>query len=192
MAPAMMIASLVVAAAGAAFQIKAANDASKMAKYQHDATMQAAKANLMAEQTELNRQQDEARKDAVAQQGDRTRRANDELGTIRVLAGEMGASANTFNALLAENAYAEGIDLSRIDLNFQNAYAAGEAGKKAAHQNYMNAATGAGLQLSNAKMNARNSKIAAGIDFASSALQIASSAYGGGAAKAAIKTQDIR
>src|SRR5688500_13366258 len=82
-----------------------------------EAQAEANNTNADLQYRELDRQQNETNRVAQEERSDRMMRARQELGTLRVLSGERGASANTSGALLREVGYWEGVDLGRIEAN---------------------------------------------------------------------------
>jgi hypothetical protein len=90
---------------------------------------------------ETQRQQDENNRIATEKKSDRIRAANQELGTIRAAAGEMGLASMT--PFVVEVGYNEGADLSRIEANRQgqedSLTAQAKAGQTAAMSNIQNA-----------------------------------------------------
>ena len=113
---------------------------SEAANTQKMAAIQARQAveQTTAQYVEVDRQQRKVNRIAEEQRSDRMRKAYSEMGTMRVLAGERGASSQTTNALLSEVGYLAGLDLSRIEQNRKANINAGEASKKAAHQGAVN------------------------------------------------------
>ena len=114
--------SAVSSATGAAMSASAANAQSR-----------AALKNFQARDAELTRQQIETKRIASEDKSDTIREADRTLGEIRVAAGEVGAMGNTsYIRMMVELGGAEGIDLSRIERNRQEAVASAQAGKEAA------------------------------------------------------------
>lgn len=114
---------------------------------------------------ELTRQQEEVQRIAREDRSDVMRRASQELGAIRVAAGEVGATDNAFLRMVQELGYVEGVDLSRIESNRRNQIEALQEEKKAVSQGYLNTTR----QLFN---QARVQKTQAVLGFVGSALQI--------------------
>ncbi len=133
--PAIMIASSVAQGAMGFMQARsqAANEM-KIASMQAKAAVEQA----TAQYAEIDRQQREVNRIAEEQRSDRMSKARQELGTIRVLAGERGASGQTTEALLGEVGYFAGLDLSRIEANRKANIDAGQAAKKAAQRGAIN------------------------------------------------------
>jgi hypothetical protein len=107
------------------------------AQQQADRSNQIALQNQrIAEENRQNRaravsaEQEQAMEAAVRAKADQAQRASAALGTLRVVAGEMGTSTSTFNALVRQQGYAEGTDQSRIDRTYERQFAAGELQKK--------------------------------------------------------------
>jgi len=133
--PAIMIASTVAQGALGFMQARsqAANEM-KIASMQAKAAVEQAQAQY----AEVDRQQREVNRIAEEQRSDRMSKARQELGTLRVLSGERGVSAQTTDALLGEVGYFAGLDLSRIEANRKANIDAGEASKKAAYRGAIN------------------------------------------------------
>jgi hypothetical protein len=91
-----------------------------------------------AQYEEIDRQQREVNRIAEEQRADRVRKADQELGSLRVLAGERGLSGTTFFSMAQEVGYWSGLDISRINENRDANIAAGEASKKSAQQGALN------------------------------------------------------
>lgn len=164
--PAIMIATAVAQGALSFMQAR-----SEAANTQKMAAIQARQAveQTTAQYAEIDRQQRGVNRIAEEQRSDRMRRAYSEMGTMRVLAGERGASAQTTNALLGEVGYLAGLDLSRIEQNRKANIDAGEASKKAAHQGAVNV-------IDIAKNQSRVASKTVGMALVGTGLQIAGSA----------------
>lgn len=143
-----------------------AGQAKAMARAEEEAAQQ----QWQLQQEELTRQQREAQETAAEERSDVVRRASRELGTIRAMAGDMGASSGAFARMVAELGGSEGIDLARINRNRDNRVDSLQASKKGSSQEYTNRVTYARNQASAAKTNAV-------LGFAGSALQIGSGYY---------------
>jgi hypothetical protein len=167
--PAIMIA---VAVAGAAQQFMATRQ--QAANDQKIASIQAKQAveQTTAQYAEIDRQEREVNRIAEEQRSDRMRKAYQEMGTLRVLAGERGASAQTTNALLGEVGYFAGLDLSRIEQNRKANIDAGEASKKAAHQGAINVIDIASNQSKVASKTVNMALIGTGIQIAGESMNI--------------------
>ena len=157
---------LVIAVASAAMQFKQsrdeANNQAKMAGIQ----ARQAEQQVNAQYTEIDRQQRKVNEVAEEQRSDRTRKAQQELGTMRVLVGERGVSQTTGEALMGEVGYYAGLDLSRIEINRQDNIEQGEAAKRAAQQGGLNAIEIAQNQINVAGQSVRNAGFGAGIQIA--------------------------
>jgi hypothetical protein len=130
------------------------------------AGMQSAAANSQAKAqiAESTRQQTEVNKQANQQKGDRARQADEQLGTLRVLAGERGqGGTSTYFRQTLDLGYTEGLDLSRIEANRQAKVDSLQADKK-------NAA-------SQAKSTSNNAFICAGLSTVGAGLQIGGQMY---------------
>jgi uncharacterized membrane protein YciS (DUF1049 family) len=103
--------------------------ANRQAKQQSEQIAQQATAQYQ----EVNRQEQEVNRVAEEQRSDRVNKARQELGSLRVIAGETGASQSTFQSMATEIGYNSGLDLSRMETTRQGNIDAGEANKKAAH-----------------------------------------------------------
>jgi hypothetical protein len=173
----LAIGSAVVGAAGSFASMGAARSS---AQAQADAASDQAEFQYK----EITRQQEQVNETAAEQKSDRMRKAAQELGTLRVLAGERGASGSTFTSLAQEIGYFEGLDLSRIDTNRKNNIASGEASKEAARM-------GAAQTVSIASNQAKVAGIAGGLNIVGSGLQIGSGYYGQQAQLNALKNQKV-
>jgi len=155
-----MIAIAVMSAAMSFMQAKQqADNQAKMA------SIEAKQANkqAIAQYAEVDRQQREVNRVAEEQRSDRMRKARQELGTMRVLVGERGASDATGNAMMNEVGYYAGLDLSRIESNRQDNIAQGEAAKKAAQQGALNTLEIAKNQASVANKTVNMALVGSGI-----------------------------
>lgn len=164
---ALIISAVVSAAAAATSAVVQSSNANKMAAAQQDAANQQA----ALQYKEIVRQQEQVNQTAQEQQSDRIRKARQDLGTLRVVAGEQGLSGSSLTSQFMELGYAEGLDLSRIESNRQNNIDSGEASKAAARQGAINTITIAENQASAAKTSAMMGAVGSG-------LQIATSAWG--------------
>ena len=174
----LTVTALVVAAATAAVQVSNANE---MQSIQNKAAVKQAELQYK----EISRQQGEVNRISQEQKSDRVRKADQELGTLRVLAGERGVSGGTFTALAQEIGYFEGIDLSRIEGNRESNIEAGEAQKKAAQQGAINTVTIAAQQASAATTGAVLNGIGSG-------LQIGAGYYNKGEQLDALKNRKVQ
>lgn len=73
--------------------------------------------NLNAVYNETTHRETKINEAAQAESSDRVRQANRELGTLRVAAGEMGATATSSHLMAGGFGFAEGLDLGRIESN---------------------------------------------------------------------------
>ena len=138
----------------------------------------AAERNFALRNEELTRQQVETNRIAMEDRSDIIRRANQELGAIRVASGEVGASQSSFVRMVAELGATEGIDLSRIESNRKNQVASQQASKRSAAVDYSNTVTRARNEYKSAVTNSV-------LGFVGSGLQIGGSYYRGRAAQQA-------
>jgi hypothetical protein len=135
------------------------------------AQAQAAEMQAQATYAEATRQQTESNRIATEQKSDRIRQADQELGTLRVIVGELGSSSATSTNFFKEAGYIEGLDLSRIESNRQARIDSLQASKEAAHTGAMNT-----VSMANQQANFRTTN--ALIGFAGSALRIGADTYG--------------
>lgn len=173
MGPAIPAAMLAISAVSAGMKFM---EAREQARYQAQAAVaqaEAANVNANLQYQEIDRQQRETSRVAQEQRSDRMMRARQELGTLRVLSGERGASATTSGALLREVGYWEGVDLGRIEANRKASIDAGEAQKKATYQNALNGITDANLTAKAASKSVKWAGIGAGLSIVSDSLSIA-------------------
>lgn len=133
----------ILAAGSLALSAVTAFTGTQRARANAEAEADAAAQEFALQQTELTRQQREAQGIAQEERSDVVRRANQELGTLRAMTGEMGASPNAFARMVAELGGAEGIDLARINRNRDNRVSALQASKDSSSQQYTNRATAA-------------------------------------------------
>lgn len=140
------------------------------AKSNAEAEAEAAAQENTLRQQELTRQQEEVQGIAREERSDVVRRANRELGTIRAMAGEMGASRGAFARMVAELGGAEGIDIARINRNRDNRVDSLQASKVSSTQSYANRVTRANNQAS-------SQITSAALGFVGSGLQIGSGYY---------------
>ncbi len=166
MGPVIPVIMIGMAVASAAMQFQqqraAANNESKIAAIQAKQAVE----QTNAQYAEIDRQEREVNRIAEEQRSDRMRTVRSELGTMRVLAGERGASDATTNALLGEVGYLAGLDLSRIEQNRKANIEAGEASKRAAQQGALNTIDIAKNQISVANKTIGLSLIGTGIQIA--------------------------
>lgn len=131
-----------------------------------EAQFKAAARQAHASYKEITRQQEEVNRIAQEQVSDRVRAANQEMGALRVTAGERGASASTVVGLARTIAHLEGVDISRINKNRKSNIEAGEAAKEAARIGFVNT-------INLAQNQAEVEVLSAGLNFLGSGLQIA-------------------
>ena len=142
----------------------------QQANSQAEAAGRAANATFVERDAELTRQQDESNRLADEDRSDVVRRADQELGSLRVAMGELGASATSQAALLSEIGAVEGINLGRIEGNRKNSIESLQAGKRAAKVGYNNTVTQAYNQAKASNTNAL-------LNFAATGLQIGGGEY---------------
>lgn len=73
--------------------------------------------NLNAVYNETTHRETKINEAAQADHSDRVRQANRDIGTLRVAAGEMGATATSSTLMAGGVGFAEGLDLGRIESN---------------------------------------------------------------------------
>lgn len=169
-----VIAMSIASAASAAASIDQANQAKKRAAQQAADTYRAAEENAKAQYAETNRKQAEAGLDAMNEQSDRIRAANEQVGTMR--ATETALSDASLGTLLFENAYGNALNYTRIDETFHRQIAALESEKSGAAQNYINTTTQAKNQASNVMAEASARQTNAVLGAAGSYLSISNTA----------------
>jgi len=130
-----------------------------------EAQIRAATRQAEASYAEISRQQEEVNRIAQEQIADRVRTANQEMGALRVTAGERGASASTVVGLARTIAHLEGVDITRIDRNRKSNIEAGEAAKEVASVGMLNT-------IDLARNQAEVEVLSAGLNFLGSGLQI--------------------
>lgn len=135
------------------------------------ATEKAARANAALQIAELTRQQEEVNRLAGEEVSDTIRRANQELGALRAVAGDAALSGSSFQRLVVELGAVEGLDLSRIEMNRINRLEALQSAKKKARQDYINI-------VKQAYNNARAEQLDAAFDFIGDIFQISMSQIG--------------
>ncbi len=113
----------------------------RQAQQQADAQFAAQLQNFNNQQTELTRQQTEANRIAEEEKSDTVRRANQELGSIRVAAGEQGASESSALRIANELFFVEGLDLSRTEKNRLNRVTSLQSSKDSSRQGQQNIIT---------------------------------------------------
>lgn len=117
-----------------------------MAAQAISANMQAKQQAKMAEQTaaqnkdlaieEATRQQTEVNRVAGEDKSDRARIADRELATLRVMSGETGGATTTYQRMIQELGFFEGMDISRIEGNRKSKVDALQDDKKGAILHY--------------------------------------------------------
>ena len=139
---------------GVAQSMSQASQQQKLAQRQYQQQQEIAQRNYALQTQEIERQQSEVSEIAQKQKAERIRVADQELGTLRVVAGETGAAGGTYAALVRELAFFEGMDLSTIEANRKRNIEKGQSEKEFARQGAMNtitiAKTQADVQIANA------------------------------------------
>jgi hypothetical protein len=156
---AALVASAVIAAASAAYQYKAAGDAAK-------AQSAAAAQQAQFAYQELDRQAGQVNQVAAEKKGDRARAADQEMSSLRAIMAEKGGlQTSTYESLVNQVGYVEGMDLSRIDTNAKNELDSIQAQKEKVH-------IGAAQAVEIADREALNARVGAGLQLASNALTL--------------------
>lgn len=119
---------------------------------------------------ELTRQQGQANEAAHEKKSDTVRRAEQMLGALNVASAENGLSTSTFDRMVAEIGYAEGLDLSRIERDRADTLSALQASKQSGSFSAASTIEAESLKMQNAGLGSALSIIGSG-------LQIGSSAY---------------
>lgn len=139
---------------GVAQSMSQASQQQKLAQRQYQQQQEIAQRNYSLQTQEIERQQSEVSEIAQKQKAERIRVADQELGTLRVVAGETGSAGGTYAALVRELAFFEGMDLSTIEANRKRNIEKGQSEKEFARQGAMNtitiAKTQADVQVANA------------------------------------------
>jgi hypothetical protein len=160
---AIAVASLALSAVSTFAQARASSEAAQ-------GEMDAAAATAKLQMAEATRQQEETNRVATEDKSDVIRRANYELGTIRVTASELGAGGSSLSRLATELGAVKGTDLGRIESNRAGSVAALQSQKVAARQGAQNI-------ISSAYQSAKAQRTAAVLGFAGTALSIGGGYY---------------
>lgn len=161
-------------AVSAVMQMDQAARAEDRARQQAQADYRAAKAETEAQYQETNRKQAEAAKDAMVEQSDRIREANEALGTMR--ATETALSDASLGTILFENAYGDALNYTRIDESFRREFAALESEKYANEQAYINRVTQSKNQADNYILESQARATGAVLNAFGSGLQVGAGA----------------
>lgn len=154
-----------------------ANQQASQAQQIYNQNIAIAQRNAQMQNDEVLRQERQALEETVQQQMDRQRVANAELGTLRVLQGEMGMTGLSFDRLLLENSYGEGLDLTRMATGYGRALERGEADRANIAAGFDAAARGQGAQLMQVQSQARSAGMSSLIGGLGSAVQIGTGWY---------------
>lgn len=165
-----MTAMIALSAMQGVMAISQANAAARRAEEQAQAEYRAAAEETKAKYQEGNRKIAESQADALDEQSDRIRAANEALGTLR--ATETALSDSSLGTIFFENAYGDALNYTRIDENAKREQMALESEKYGAEQSYINRTTLAQNQASNAIAEANARKTSAVLGIASSGLKI--------------------
>jgi len=133
-------------------------------------TQVAAQQNFAFRDEELTRRQGEVRDLGKEEKSDVVREADRQLGTMRVVAGDVMASDASMVRMLAEMGGTEGLDIGRIDATTERRVEELQASKRASQQEYVNI-------VSQSYQRERASILDATLGFAGSALQIGGNYY---------------
>lgn len=128
----LMVAGLGLSAFGTINGMAQANQQAAFAKQVAAQQQKVLEQNFANQNASINDQEEQAIENATRAKSDREAKAAAQFATLRVLAGEMGTSGQTFNALVQQGAYAEGTDLSRVDSTYEHQWNALEFGRKQA------------------------------------------------------------
>ena len=134
----------------------------------HNAEAAATAAQMRDE--ELSRQQKQINEAAQEKKSDTVRHAEQMLGALNVANAENGLSTSTFDRMIAEIGYAEGIDLSRVERNRNDSITALQAQKRAG-------SFSAGSSIEAEALKMQNAGLGGALSVVGSGLQIGSSAY---------------
>lgn len=155
--------------ASAVAGVAAASQQAKVAKQSTERAYEAEASNFALVQKENTRLQRESNDLYDTEVSDRVRLANRELGTLSVMLGEMGASSSSSTALLIDQSYTKGMDISRIEQSRINQIESLQSAKRAGQQGYLNQTTLAYSQgaaaVANANANAIGSITNAGSSY---------------------------
>ena len=157
---------LAIAAASTVASTVGSMAQARQAQAQAQAQQDAATANNARQQAEASRQQVETAKQGRAEKSDRIMKADAELGSLRAADGESGLTSTAFLGMANEIAFAEGIDVSRIDHNTDEKIAALQSQKEAVAAGYTDQITYANNQASSATSKATYSAIGSGLQIA--------------------------
>jgi hypothetical protein len=159
MGPAAPIIGLALTAASTVMSVvgglSSSSQQAALARQQYNQQQQIAQRNYQLQSSEIDRQQQEVSEIAQKQATQRRAEASRELGTLRVVAGESGMSGSTFNSMVQELGFYEGMDLSTIESNRSRNIEKGQSEKEFARQGVINtisiAKTQAEVGLANAQ-----------------------------------------
>lgn len=163
----------------------AADEQRRIAEEQARQNYETSKRNAEAKYAEANRQLAEKQQEKLTEESAAIREANEALGTFR--AAETALSDASFTNLLFEQAYGEGLQYAVINENYERAFDATVAEKKATEINYINEVNMAANQAQNAIARANASADQALMGGISSGLSIGAGYYNRQATLAAAK-----
>jgi membrane protein involved in colicin uptake len=164
---------------------QAADEQKRIAEQQALANYETSKRNAEAKYAETNRQLAEKQGEKLAEESEAIRKANEAMGTFR--AAETALSDGSFANLLFEQSYGEGLQYATINDNYERAFDASVAEKKATEINYVNETNMAANQAQNAIAKANASADQALMGGISSGLSIGAGYYNRQATLAAAK-----
>lgn len=130
-----------VAGAQAALSVGGAVLGNKQAKDAYEDAIEAERLNLLATDAENHRAAVSANDQALEATTDRARQAVAELGSLRVAAGELGATGRSAALLTAGTAYAAGADKGRIESNRQGQIQQIKADSRAGRRSFLSNTT---------------------------------------------------
>ena len=171
----LIAASIASSAMQMQMQMQQARRMEQRAAAQAQSEYRAAEANVKAQYAEENRKIAEKSLDALDEQSDRIRAANEAMGTF--MAAENSLSDGTFASLVFEEAYGDALNYVRMDRNAKREVASYDANKYAAEQNYINTVTQSKNQADNYMQEANARKTGAILGFVGSGLQVGTSYY---------------
>ena len=174
---ALALASLAATAVGTAASISQAQASQEAAARAAAQNQDIANQNAQRQATAINRNVGQEERTAITAKSDEMARAEKQLGTLRVMAGEMGSSGSTFNALVQQEGYTEGTDLSRTDQTYDTQFRAGEFAKQGVSLDYKSTSQNIGNQLQSQTMAASNAITGSVISGVGSSMSIGSSYY---------------
>lgn len=169
--------SAVIAAAGTAASMQASAAQSSAANSAAERNYQIAQQQQEEQQTAARitgQQQEEA---AAKAKSDQMMRANQQLGALRVMAGEMGTGSGTETGLVDQLGYSSSSDISRIDSQYGAQAAQNQLSESAISTNYQSTIDNITNQNTSSQIASRNAATSSAFSGLGSALSIGSSTY---------------